>query len=73
MGPSPNEILEKPETKPMNQGRSIVMEHGRTSTLKKRDFRLGELVGIKDSVFQISNISRHSLTLRLQPERRVIG
>ena len=39
-------------------------------TLKGKVFRVGEIIKVKESKFRVSNISRHTLSLRLIPDNK---
>lgn len=41
---------------------------GRSNSLKNRLFTVGEVVQVKDSMFQIQAITRHKLYLKLLPD-----
>ena len=40
----------------------------KSKTLKGKVFETGEIVRVKESMFRITNIGRHTLTLRLIPD-----
>ena len=51
----------------VSEGMAELLER-QEDKLKGKVFRVGEIIKVKESEFRVSNISRHTLSLRLIPD-----